>query len=192
MGTDEGVLPRTADVMSTLVENRRAFLHFLERRVGNRTVAEDILQDAFARGMARAGSVRDEASATAWFYRTLRNALIDHSRRSGVSERALAQMAVELEEAQPPDAELQDTVCKCIGRLAGTLKPEYAAALRRVEVDGLSVQAFAAEAGITANNGSVRLFRARAALEKQLRASCGTCASHGCMDCTCGESPGAR
>jgi RNA polymerase sigma-70 factor (ECF subfamily) len=74
-----------------------------------------------------------------------------------------------------------------VGRLAGTLKPEYAQALQRVEVDGVSVQAFAAEAGITANNAAVRLFRARKALKKQLEVSCGTCASHGCLDCTCGE-----
>ncbi len=179
--------PLSSDIISTLVENHREFLQFLERRVGNRAVAEDLLQDAFVRGIGRAETLRDEEAATAWFYRSLRNALVDHYRRGGASERALAAVAAEFDEAQAPDAELQDAVCKCVGRLAETLKPEYAEALRRVEVDGLSVQAFAAEAGITANNAAVRLFRARKALQKQLEVSCGTCASHGCLDCTCGE-----
>jgi RNA polymerase sigma-70 factor (ECF subfamily) len=102
----------------------------------------------------------------------------------------LTAVAAEAENAPTPDAELRDAVCKCVGRLASTLKPEYAEALRRVEVDGLSVTSFAEEAGITANNASVRLFRARQALKKQLEVSCGTCASHGCLDCTCGQ-PGS-
>jgi RNA polymerase sigma-70 factor (ECF subfamily) len=77
-------------------------------------------------------------------------------------------------------------VCRCVARLADTLKPEYAEALRRIEVDGLSVQQFAAEAKITANNAGVRVFRAREALRKRVVSSCGTCAEHGCLDCTCG------
>lgn len=184
---EDEVRPLSSDIISTLVANHREFLQFLERRVGNRAVAEDILQDAFVRGIGRAETLRNEESATAWFYRSLRNALIDHYRRGGASERALAAVAAEFDEAQAPDVELQDAVCKCVSRLADTLKPEYAEALRRVEVDGLSVQAFAAEVGITANNAAVRLFRARKALKKQLEVSCGTCASHGCLDCNCGE-----
>lgn len=179
--------PLSSDIISTLVANHREFLQFLERRVGNRAVAEDILQDAFVKGIGRVETLRNEESATAWFYRSLRNALIDHYRRGGASERALAAVAAEFDEAQAPDVELQDAVCKCVSRLADTLKPEYAEALRRVEVDGLSVQSFAAEAGITPNNAAVRLFRARKALKKQLEVSCGTCASHGCLDCNCGE-----
>jgi hypothetical protein len=36
--------------------------------------------------------------------------------------------------------------------LVDTLKPEYGAALRRVDLDGLSVRGFAVEAGITPGN----------------------------------------
>jgi hypothetical protein len=35
--------------VATLVENHRAFLRYLERRVGDRALAEDILQDEFAK-----------------------------------------------------------------------------------------------------------------------------------------------
>ena len=70
-------------------------------------------------------------------------------------------------------------------KLAGTHKHEYAEAIRRVEVDGVPVKEWAAEAGITPNNAGVRLFRAREALRKQVMRCCGTCASHGCLDCTC-------
>jgi RNA polymerase sigma-70 factor (ECF subfamily) len=80
---------------------------------------------------------------------------------------------------------VRQAICRCIGELAGTLKPEYAAALKRVEVDGLAIKEYADEAGISSNNGAVRVFRAREALRKQVARSCGTCADHGCLDCTC-------
>ncbi len=42
--------------LDALVENHRAFLRYLERRVGDRELAEDILQDAFNQGDGSAGS----------------------------------------------------------------------------------------------------------------------------------------
>jgi RNA polymerase sigma factor (sigma-70 family) len=172
-------------VVEKLVGNHRAFLSFLERRLGSRAEAEDLLQEAFVKGMDRAGALRDEESAVAWFYRVLRNAVIDHQRRRGAASRALTAFAHELEGAVEPSPDLKDAACQCVGMLAGTLKPEYAVALRRIDVDGLSVQGYASEAGIEPNNAAVRVHRARAALRKQVFASCGTCAEHGCVDCTC-------
>ncbi|MFZ5475399.1 MAG: sigma-70 family RNA polymerase sigma factor [Myxococcota bacterium] len=170
------------DVVATLVENHRVFLAFLERRVGDRAVAEDILQAAFAKGIERLDTLRDGESATAWFYRSLRNAVVDHWRRNGARARAVEAYGAELDEG---DAETEREVCRCVRRLAGTLKPEYAEALRRIELDDVAVKDFAAEAGISAGNAAVRVFRAREALRKQVAASCGTCAEHGCVDCTC-------
>ena len=179
--------PATPDVLDVLVENHRRFLAFLERRVGSRAEAEDILQDAFVRSLDRAGTVRDPEAVIPWFYRLLRNAVIDHHRRRGAEDRALAYAAGTADEAEPgADEALRDEVCACVGALVETLKPEYATAIKRVDLDGSTVAAFAREAGITANNAGVRLHRAHEALRRQLAQSCGTCATHGCVDCHCG------
>jgi len=170
-----------------LVENHRAFLRFLERRLGRRDVAEDVLQDAFVRTADRLASVPDEALIP-WFYRVLRNAAVDRHRRGGTEDRALAALARELDGAVEAPPELHAEVCACVGRLAATLKPEYAQVLAAVDVDGLPVKAYAERAGLTASNAGVRLFRARAALRRRLAASCGTCAEHGCLDCSCARS----
>jgi RNA polymerase sigma factor (sigma-70 family) len=182
----EVTAPAGTAVVKALVDNHQRFLAFLQNRVGSREVAEDILQDGFVRALERADTLRAGESATAWFYRLLRNALVDHYRRTGAEDRALAGAAAELETSQP-DAELHDTVCACVSELLGTLKPEYGAALRRVELEGVRVDAFARETGITATNASVRLHRAREALRKRVLESCGTCVTHGCRDCQCGE-----
>jgi RNA polymerase sigma factor (sigma-70 family) len=175
------------DLTLQLVDNHRQFLAFLERRLGDRALAEDILQDAFVKSLQKEEDARDETSSVAWFYRTLRNAIIDHYRRTGVRNRVLEGLARELGGAAEPPPELHDAICGCVTRLASTLKPEYEAALRRIDVEGAPVQDFAAEAGITANNASVRVFRAREALRKQVKVSCGTCADHGCLECSCGK-----
>lgn len=183
----EAVRPLDPEVKRVLVDNHREFLRFLERRVGDRALAEDILQDAFARGLDKVGEVRDGEAVVAWFYRMLRNATIDHYRRSAAAGRALERFAQELETEQEPAEPVREEVCRCVTRLADTLKPEYADALRRIELDGVSVKAFADEQGISTSNAGVRVFRAREALRKQLSRSCGTCAEHGCMNCTCGS-----
>jgi len=188
--TATGIAPTVVDV---LVENHRRFLAFLERRVGSREVAEDILQDAFVRGLERAETVRNGDSIIPWFYRLLRNALVDHYRRRGAEERALAEVAGRGDDVEPgPDEHLQEEICVCVANLVKTLKPEYAQAITRVDLEGGTVAALAKEAGITPNNAAVRLHRAHQALRRQLALSCGTCATHGCLDCHCGGPAGAR
>ncbi|MCE9672295.1 RNA polymerase sigma factor [Myxococcus stipitatus] len=177
-------------VTRALVENHRQFLSFLERRVGNRAVAEELLQAAFVKSLERGGALTEGEGAVAWFYRLLRNALVDHHRRQVAEGRALAREALGADEPVE-DPELRRVVCACVGELLPTLKPEYAEMVRQVDLESRGVPEVAREAGITPNNAGVRLHRARQALKKQLERSCGSCAAHGCLDCTCRSRPGA-
>jgi len=171
-------------VVKALVDNHRHFLAFLERRVGSCAVAEELLQSAFVRSLEKGDALRDEERAVAWFYRLLRNALVDHYRKQAAEGRALEREAREATEVGP-DPELKQAVCACVGELLPTLKPEYSELLRQVELEERSVPEAAAAVGITPNNAGVRLHRARQALKQQLEKSCGTCATHGCLDCSC-------
>ena len=178
------------ETLAALVGSHREFLAFLEARLRDRALAEDVLQEAFVKGLERGGALREAESAKAWFYRVLRNAVVDHHRKRQRTDRVLERLAGDLEEGRE-DPDVDAAVCRCVGRLATTLKPEYADALRRIELDGVAVKDFAAEQGITPGNASVRVFRAREALRKQVARACGTCAEHGCLDCSCGAGSGA-
>lgn len=171
--------------IAILLENHRAFLRYLERRVGDRVLAEDILQDAFAKVVARPEQAPADEGIVPWFYRTLRNAAIDQFRRRGAAERAHEAFARELETQDGPPPDMEAEICACVSRLATTLKPEYAEALQAIEVGGTPVKAFAEQKGLSASNAAVRVFRAREALKKRVTESCGTCAEHGCLNCTC-------
>ena len=176
------------EVVAALVRNHREFLGFLERRLGDRAEAEDVLQEAFSRGLEKLEDLRDDELAVAWFYRVLRNRLIDRARRHATRSQALTRLAQEL--ATPSEPEVHAAACRCVATLSETLKPEYREALQRIEIEGVSVKDYAEQAGISSNNAAVRVFRARQALRKQVVASCGTCAAHGCFDCTCSDAPG--
>lgn len=169
-----------------LVGDRREFLGFLERRTGNRELSEDLLHDALMRALGQLDNLRDETLLKPWFYRVLRNALSDHRRRQRAAGARLRNFASEVALVAEPAPE--QAVCSCVTRLMPKLKPEYAAALRAIEVDSQPVKEFADAAGISAGSAAVRVFRARAALREQVRRACGACAGDGCADCSCSAS----
>lgn len=171
--------------MAQLMAGHREFLAFLERRVESREAAEDILQGAFVRGLERGGEV-DEEKVVAWFYRVLRNAVIDHYRQRSTSARAVEAWGREFPDRQEPDAGLREEICGCLSGLMATLKPEYREALRIVDLEDGALADLAKQAGITGANAAVRVHRARKALRERVEQACGTCSVHGCFDCSCG------
>ncbi|HEV8547687.1 MAG TPA: RNA polymerase sigma factor [Polyangiaceae bacterium] len=178
----------TPEVVAALVENHREFLRFVERRVGSRALAEEILQEAFVRGLHHGHEI--EGSVVGWFYGVLRHAVIDHHRRRKSADRRLEAFAAELDAQGEPDEAAAAAACACVLRLAGGLKAEYADALRQIDVQGVPVKDYAAASGISSSNAGVRIFRARAALRREVARSCGTCAEHGCLDCSCDSAAG--
>jgi RNA polymerase sigma factor (sigma-70 family) len=172
-----------AATLQILVQNHRTFLSFLSRRVETLEQAEEILQTALMKAVQQMEKLKHE-TVVAWFYRVLRNAIVDHHRRRGAEERALA---VRREEAgsSDDDPELERTICECFRGLLPTLKAEYRTILEQVDLGSESVGEAAQSLGISPNNASVRLHRARLALRKRLEQTCRTCAHHGCYDCTC-------
>lgn len=181
---------RDSRSLETLLDNHRRFLSFLQARVGDRALAEDILQDAFVRNLSKIEALPDEA-VVPWFYTALRNAVIDRHRRQDVENRRLMAFAREVAQHESAPEEIEREICACVTRVAGTLKPEYAEVLAAVDVAGGAVKDYAAAAGVTPNAASVRVHRARQALKRGVIASCGVCAEHGCVDCTCKTPSGA-
>lgn len=179
--------PATHVPTDVLAENHGRFLAFLRRRVDSDAVAEDILQDAYAKSLQRIDQVENDESVVAWFYQLLRNAITDHYRKAGVERKAQEVLERETESGFEP--ELRQNICTCVGAVLPTLKPEYAAIVDAVELGERPIAEVAAEAGVTTNNATVRLHRARAALRRRLVEVCGACSTHGCLDCTCRKSP---
>jgi RNA polymerase sigma-70 factor (ECF subfamily) len=177
-----------AAVVDALVGAHRELLAFVERRVGNRAEAEDIVQSAVVTALEKGQSVRDPERVVAWIYQLLRHRITDTARRRHAEERALAHHAALADDSASAE-ELDDAVCRCVSRLIDTLKPEYADILRRTELEEKTPADVARELGLTPGNAAVRAHRAREALRREVVRSCRTCADHGCLDCTCTRRP---
>lgn len=173
------------ETVRVLLAEKGRLLAFLEERVGSRADAEDLLQTAMLRVVTKGHAVRSRDRIIPWFYRVLRNLLVDWHRRRAAAARALRRLERAESVTQDHDEALWRQVCICASRILVTLRPEYTKILERVELDEQSVVEAARELGISANNASVRLFRARRALLDRLRATCGACFEHGCLDCYC-------
>jgi RNA polymerase sigma-70 factor (ECF subfamily) len=180
-----GARQQSPDVVAALVDNHRKFLSFLKGRIANPSDAEEILQAAFVKSINKSDSIRDGESAVAWFYRLLRNAVVDYYRHRDADRRAMDQLARMITETETHQPDIERAICQCVYDLLPTLKYDYSRLLSRVDLEGASIAEVASETGMTANNTRVKLHRARKALRKQLQRSCGSCAEHGCLDCDC-------
>lgn len=180
---------RSDQLAIALNAQRNAFKAFLVARVGSEAEAEDILQNGLLKALQQAHELKDDTKLIAWFYRLLRNAIVDfyrardaNRRRDDVLGKTVKALGENVE-AAPPGWTAQ--LCACLGGVATTLKPQPAELIRRVDLDGESVQSAANAMGITANNASVMLHRARRDLREKLQAFCGACADGACLDCEC-------
>ena len=167
-------------------ENHERFLGFIRSKVENSEAAEDILQSAYQRGFKKSQDLREREKVVAWFYRIIRNAIIDHYRKRGVEGRVLSPVEMEAENVPVEmDSRIEKAICKCVEDIIPTLKTEYAEAIKDVELNEESVKGFAKKRGLTSNTATVRLHRARQSLKKRLLETCGACPAHGCLDCNC-------
>jgi len=168
---------------SRLLDARGQFLGYIQKRIKDPELAEDILQDSLLRAIRAAPELRDEERLVRWFYRVLQNAIIDIYRRRGVEQTHVIVADVPEIAAEPED---DADLCACFEKLIPTLKPEYADLIQTVELGQESPDVTVSRLGITSNNLKVKRYRARQALRRRLEETCRTCADHGCLDCTCG------
>ncbi len=171
--------------LQTLLDRRAGFLSFVNRRVNDSGLAEDILQAAYMRAVERTSSLPEDQSAVAWFYAVLRNAVIDHYRHRASEHSALDRFAVEVGDPFVPDPSTQSFICGCIEQVLPALRPAYAEVLREVDLAEAPLADYARRHDLTPGNAAVRSHRARAALKRELAKCCGACSLHACLDCDC-------
>lgn len=169
-------------VESTLTDKLGAFYGFVGKRVNDPQLAKDLVHDALLKAVERA-DVLNQETVVAWFYRVLRNSIVDRYRSEQARNRVLERLASEF--AENPNAEIERDLCECMAGLLEGLKPSYAEVLRHVDLGGKRLREYAKEKGRSENAMRVKLHRAREQLKSELKWNCKACAEHGCIDCDC-------
>ena len=177
------------DLTHRLLEQESAFRAFLRKRLSDDAVTEDLLQQSLMKAVERYHDLQKSDSAISWFYRILRNALVDYYRSHAADHRKVEGLHQEMiaagEDKVPALDEMRPAICTCLGPLLKDMRPAYAHLLERVDIKGESPATVAKDLKLTANNLTVRLHRARQALRASLEQACGICTKHGCLNCTC-------
>jgi RNA polymerase sigma-70 factor, ECF subfamily len=148
---------------------RDGLRRFVARRVRPDQV-DDLMQDIVLRMQEHAGQLRDEERVAGWAFRIAQSVVADHYR--------LKRALVSLDETNDPpeeaadEANLNDVVASWLRPMLVFLPAEYAEALERVELQGVSQRDYAAEAGLSISGAKSRVQRARSMLEGVVRACC--------------------
>jgi len=172
-------------VEDAIIKNLQTFVAFARNRLGDHHLAEDVVQESLIKALTADRHPETDEETTTWFYRILRRSIIDVYRKQGARSRALERFEKEFPET--PDDEGEKELCKCFHRLLPLVPEQYRKVLDEVDLKGNDPDSVSAKLGLTRNNLTVKLHRARKHMRKALTANCGACGVHGCLDCTCGK-----
>ena len=174
----------TGEVLRAIARDRARHLAFVRGRLGTFADAEDVLQLALLRAARHLGGLREAERVEAWFWRILRNTLDSERQRVDREGRVIAFVDDAPATTTPEDV----ATCACSLGVLGQLKPDYRSMLQRADLDDEPMRAIADDLGITVNNATVRLHRARRSMRDALLAHCGTGSTRACIDCGCDDA----
>jgi RNA polymerase sigma-70 factor (ECF subfamily) len=169
-GKESGPL---AEFVALVESHSGPLFRYLLRMVGDRPLAEDLLQDTFAAAYAHRDHCREAGSARGWLFTVARNraynALRDES-RTLTSGDAVARQLAELPATSPaPDAEVLRLELRAeILSALQQLSPARREAVTLRDIEGLSYADIAAITGSTEATARVRVHRARQQLQHLL------------------------
>lgn len=151
----------------------------ISRYIGDRAEAEDVAQDSFIRAYRAIGGFRGDAQFYTWLHRiainTAKNHLVAMKRRPptddiDVVDAEQFDAALALRETDTPERELmRQEVEQTVMRAVNALPDELRQAITLREVEGLAYDEIAQQLGCPIGTVRSRIFRAREAIDKQLR-----------------------
>ena len=139
---------------------------YISRALGDRTHADDVLQEAFLRLLRSKPVSTDPGELRAILYRIASNLIVDHARRAK-RERVRAEQTVAVDAAADPDAALRMDM----ERVFRQLRPQERAMMWLAYVEGSDHREIAEAVGVKERSVRVLLFRARKRLAALLHAS---------------------
>ncbi len=145
--------------VGALLPELRAFARFLAR---DRTLADDLVQDALVRALGALHQFQPGTSLKAWMFTIQRNAFYEQQRRRK-REAAATASSFELVDSAGPGQDERSNI-KDLQQMIWTLPPVLREALILIGVQELSYEAAATVCNVPVGTMKARLSRARVAL----------------------------
>ena len=178
---------------------QRKLWRLLSRFIRDPAEVEDVAQEAFIKAYRALPSFRGDSAFYTWLYRiginTAKNYLVAMGRRAPTATEFDSEEAESFEDGDqlrdintPESMLMTKQIAATVNQTMDELPDELRTAITLREIEGLSYEDIANIMNCPIGTVRSRIFRAREALRKRVIESCGTCAEHGCVNCTCRHS----
>ena len=165
----------TPSIGEVVEELSAPLLRYLGRYVGDRGVAEDLLQETLIRITRSLPGFEGRAELKTWAFSIATRAAADYFRQPA-HRLAIVPMG---ETPEPADAErsveqrlVVDEMNACVRQVIDSLPEDYRAALILHQIEGLTAEQTAEISGCSLATAKIRIHRARARLTAALRREC--------------------
>lgn len=149
--------------------------HFVEARVADSHIADELTQELLIKSYQNIGSLREHDRIEAWLYRIARNVVNDYYRKQAADKEDLLpemdSITASIEEASPQNPALEE-LSQCIRPFIDQLPPKYRRTLMTVDLEGNSQKALADKLGVSHSTIKSQTQRGRAQLYKLFRQCC--------------------
>lgn len=141
--------------------------NYLQHRVNDRHLAEDLLQDVFVKAMRQESGFCNLDNQRAWLYQVARNTLVDYRRL----HRETDELPEDIEEVHEQDEPVV-ALSACVGRVLTELSAEDRDIITQCDLNGMKQQDYAAAHSLTLAAVKSRLLRARQRMRDTLATNC--------------------
>lgn len=148
---------------------RADLLRFVEKRVRDTTLAEDVVHDVLLKAYAHRADLKEPAKLRPWLYQITRNTLADHFRAQRPTE------ALPPDLMDPGGLEVRNAgmeLAQCLRPLLAGLAAADRSALTRAEFEGMTQREIASKDGISLSGAKSRVQRARNRLREAVLQCC--------------------
>jgi len=158
------------DVVEELSEPLRSYL---ERLVGNRATADDLLQDTLLKIARGLPGFEARSSVKTWAFTIATRAATDHFRRPQNRARMIAiDETTPIHEDETDQQLVIDEMSSCVREVIDSLPDDYRTALVLHDLEGQTAAQIAEIVGCSLATAKIRIHRARRRLKKALDQEC--------------------
>ncbi len=152
----------TAPHINTWLQTESHLRSFVYRKVKDKALAEDIVQDVFLKVYSQINNLKDSEKITGWIYQITRNVITDHFRKQAKS------LYAEEPELAGEQSNYNECVVSCLTDMLQNLPAKYREALELTEFENLSQLQLAERLQISYSGAKSRVQRARQLLREKM------------------------
>ena len=157
--TNRQISPHTASFEKIFREYYPVLLPFVERHVGERELAKDLVQDVFLKLYKSYPYFSSEVNIKSWLYTSSRNAALDYLRHLKVRDNNKLLMAEAMMYAADVDEVISEELTRKIHEAIDSLPLQCCQIVRMHIIDGKKYTEISAELGISINTIKTQIFR---------------------------------